>query len=124
MSDELIGKVVRERYRIDRPVGEGAMGAVYVATDMQENQPVAIKMLKEQGEQMRAAERFLREVQLLEQLVHPNVVGFIEGGFDRTLGTVFYAMEYLEGDSLARLTGRGRLPPATAMLIAREVAAG
>lgn len=123
MSDPLIGVRVRNRFTIVRPIGAGAMGAVYVASD-DDGGEVALKLLKEQSEEMRAPERFLREVKLLSQLVHPNVVGFIEGGFDPALGTVFYAMELLAGDPLSRLTSTGRLRPALALGVARQVAEG
>lgn len=123
MSDPYIGALVRERFEILHPIGEGAMGAVYVASDARGGK-VALKLLKDQDDHMRAPERFLREVRLLSQLVHPNVVQLVEAGFDPTIGTVFYAMELLSGDPLSKLTSIGRASPALALTIARQTAEG
>jgi len=123
MADPYIGALVKQRFEILQPIGQGAMGAVYVASDADGGQ-VALKLLREQDDQMRAPERFLREVRLLKQLVHPNVVQFVDAGFDPTIGTVFYAMELVSGDTLSRLTARGRVRPALALTIARQTAEG
>jgi serine/threonine protein kinase len=123
VEDPLVGTTIKGRFDVLDTIGEGAMGSVYVASDRRGGK-VALKLLKEQDDKMRAPERFLREVKLLSQLVHPNVVQFVEGGFDPAIGTVFYAMEFLSGDPLSALTSIGRASPALALTVARQTAEG
>ncbi|NUO51157.1 MAG: protein kinase, partial [Polyangiaceae bacterium] len=100
------GTLVHERFRIAALVGEGGMGAVYRAVDEATGETVAVKVLKNTlGAQ--AAERFLREAQVLAGLDHPGIVRFKHVGTLDT-GGAFLVMEWLEGEDLAqRLAGRG-----------------
>lgn len=85
------------RYRLERILGAGAMGVVYLADDLALNRRVALKMLRRQDEQ--ASERLMREAQALARVSHPNVIVVYEvGAFD---DQIFMAMEYVQGESLS-----------------------
>jgi tetratricopeptide (TPR) repeat protein/predicted Ser/Thr protein kinase len=88
------------RYQIQRRIGRGGMGVVFVAHDPRLDRNVAIKLVS--GRPMTNAQklrsRLLREAQILAKLRHPNVVGVYDSGEHED--EVFLAMEYVEGDSL------------------------
>lgn len=91
------------RYRILRPLGQGAMGVVYLAEDPLLKRNLAIKVVKAVGEARDLAmERFRREAEISAKLNHPNVVTIYDVGEEPELGP-FLAMEYVEGASLSRL---------------------
>jgi serine/threonine-protein kinase len=94
---------------IEKEVGSGAMGTVYRAQYKDLKRPVAIKvMIPGTGSSQTAQARFQREAEILKQLRHPNIVRLIAVG--RFNKSQFYAMEFIEGESLdRRLIRRGRL---------------
>jgi serine/threonine-protein kinase len=104
----LIGKQLGP-FAIDKELGSGAMGAVYRAKYVKTGAFVAIKVMAPgvgAGEQAMA--RFEREAAILKQLKHPNIVRLFATG--RFHGQPFYAMEYIEGESLDHsMARRGRL---------------
>ena len=107
------------RYRIERPLGRGAMGTVYLAHDPQAARPVALKTLAlasefEGSELVQARERFFREAALAGRLQHPDIVAIFGAGEAR--GLAFIAMEYVSGHDLFRYTQPGRLLPASQVL--------
>src|SRR4051794_19318536 len=112
------------RYRIERVLGEGGMGCVYLARDLQLERPVALKVLDERyARDSEFRERFLREARLAARLSHPNVVRV----YDTSAGDErpFIVMEYVDGWTLAdELRRRERLAPAEAIGIVRQVCAG
>jgi hypothetical protein len=97
---------------IDRELGRGGMGCVYLAhRDDGDGPPqAAIKVLvAELAADPGFGQRFQREIAVLRQLDHPNIVRFLESGLHD--GRSFYAMEYVEGPSFETLRERrGRLP--------------
>ncbi len=97
------------RFKIDRLIGRGGMGMVYLAEDLVASQMVVVKLLAPHLlEDRTAVARFEEEGQRLRQLVHPNIVQLIECGHDGSQG--YIAMEYLDGEPLRRfLKRRGRL---------------
>ena len=109
-------------YSLQRELGRGGMGVVYLARDVQLDRDVAIKVLPTHlASDPAARDRFLREARMAAGLSHPNIVPIHRvseaGGF------VFFVMSYVEGETLGdRLRTRGPLPPADAMRILREVA--
>ncbi|HEX7843891.1 MAG TPA: protein kinase, partial [Kofleriaceae bacterium] len=115
-------EVVANRYRLDRMLGAGASGRVFLATDEVAGRSVAIKMFFAAGARGGAAyERFVREAKLASTLRHPSLVEVYDVSVERG----FLVMEYLPGGSLAqRLAGGGRLTPVQGRRMALDVIAG
>ena len=99
-------------YRIVRKLGEGGMGVVYAAEDERLHREVAIKTIRDAGDDT-TRERFLREARAAACLSHPNVCQLFDIGDDGD-GRPFLVMELLEGESLADRLRRGALPLAEA----------
>jgi len=118
------GEVVAERYRIVGLLGRGGMGEVYRADDLRLGAAVALKFLPREVERdPRALERFHAEVRTARQVSHPHVCRVYDIG--DVAGRQFLSMEYVDGEDLATLLRRiGRLPPAKAVEIARQLCAG
>jgi serine/threonine-protein kinase len=100
----LVGKTLGP-YTVDKEIGSGAMGTVYRAKHKETGERVAVKLMSPAlgtGDQARA--RFLRELEILKQLNHPNIVRYKGSG--RYHGAPFFIMEFVEGDSLDRVMAR------------------
>src|SRR6202022_730476 len=105
-------------------LGRGAMGVTYEAFDVDLRCPGALKVISERylGDES-ARLRFLREARAAASVRHPNVASVFHLG--RTGENYFYAMEFVEGETLDRLIRRsGRLEASMALEIAREAVAG
>jgi serine/threonine protein kinase len=89
-------------YTIVRKIGEGGMGVVYEARHDHLERPAALKVLSSWLTTELGRQRFEREVQACAQLTHPNTVEIYDYG-EHEDGTLFYAMEYLDGFDLRRL---------------------
>src|SRR5689334_13179822 len=101
---ELTGEVLDEKYRIERELGKGGMGAVYLATHLGTGRPVAVKVITPQFMMNdEFVERFRREAKAAGRLHHPNVVNVTDFGFARIDGQriAYLVMEYLDGCTLA-----------------------
>jgi serine/threonine protein kinase len=106
-------------YRIERLIGRGAMGAVYLATDPRNDAPVALKTLAlaqefDDAEHDSARARFLQEAAAASRLQHPDIVTLYGAGEDR--GIAYLAMEALAGADLSRYTRPSRLLPEPVVL--------
>jgi pSer/pThr/pTyr-binding forkhead associated (FHA) protein len=89
-------------YQIERELGRGGMGVVYLAVRLADGSPVALKTIKPAvAESSVEVQRFLREADILRQLAHPNIVQFLAVG--NAVGMLFFAMDYVEGIDAARL---------------------
>jgi serine/threonine-protein kinase len=114
------------RYEIERELGKGAMGVVYLGRDPKINRVVAIKAipLAEEFEEEDLAEaraRFFREAEMAGRLNHPAIVTVYDAGEDN--GLAYIAMEYLRGHHLSTNTDPQQLlPPKTVMLLVARVA--
>jgi pSer/pThr/pTyr-binding forkhead associated (FHA) protein len=112
-------------YEIERLLGKGGMGAVYLARRPGGGEPVALKVLlpKMQVDEV-AQEIFIREIEVTRALRHPNVVGLLD--FGRHEGRFYFALEYCPGGSVEALRERlgGRVPLATTLRIAVDALAG
>lgn len=112
------------RYELLRPLGRKAMGEVWVAWHQGLRQEVALKILPilPSGEREGAVARFEREVAATTKLRHPNTVRVYDFGLTPD-GFLYYAMELLEGETLAELVVReGPLPIARALELLRQAA--
>jgi eukaryotic-like serine/threonine-protein kinase len=109
-------------YSLQRELGRGGMGVVYLARDVQLDRDVAIKVLPTHlARTAEARERFLREARTAAGLSHPHIVPIHRVG--ETHGFVFFVMSYVEGETLGeRLRTRGPLAPVDASRVLREVA--
>jgi serine/threonine protein kinase len=110
----LIGEVLDGKYRIEKQLGEGGMGAVYFATHLGTERPVAVKVIAPQFMQHdEFVERFRREARAAGRLRHPNVVDVTDFGF-ALVGkdqVAYLVMEYLDGFTLdAILAEESSLP--------------
>ena len=116
------GDVIADRFTIERLAGSGGMGAVYLAVDRVTGGPAAVKVLwghvLDQPEQ---AERFGREAEVLQELRHPGVVGYIAHGASPG-GEPWLAIEWIEGESLAQRLRRKGLTVSESVALARQVA--
>ncbi len=123
MDAELVaGMVVAERFRLERELGKGGMGAVWAATHMITNKMVALKFMHVKSVEMTA--RFVREAQTASAVRHPNVVE-IHDVIPLPDGTPLMVMEMLSGEALAdKLAREGRLSPIdTAQIMAPVISA-
>jgi serine/threonine-protein kinase len=122
--DPLLGASVGH-YTIDKLLGEGGMGRVYLAhhTNLP-NKRYAFKVLlgdHSASTMMRA--RFTREAERASQLDHPNVVKVVDFG-QTTHGLLYIVMDYVEGASLVSLIGDAPMPPAQVISLARDICKG
>ena len=112
--ERYVGQVLDEKYRLERLLGQGGMGAVFLATHLGTDRYVALKLIAPQFMQNQEfVERFKREARAAGRLRHPNVVDVTDFGFsgnepDRV---AYLVMEYLDGCTLSDvLIEENRLP--------------
>jgi eukaryotic-like serine/threonine-protein kinase len=110
------------RYSIERELGRGGMGVVYLAREVRLDRPVALKLLPPSlAGRPELRERFLREARTAAKLSHPNIIPIY--AVDEVSEYVFFAMAYVEGETLTeRVRSRGPLAPTDAARLLREVA--
>jgi serine/threonine-protein kinase len=109
VPDPLLGATIADRYRVIRKLGEGGMGAVYLAMHMVLEKQVALKMLH--GEFARKpdlVERFMQEAKAASRIRHENVIDISDFGATPD-GLVFFAMELLKGHDLHEEVARAKL---------------
>jgi serine/threonine protein kinase len=117
-----LGTIIAERYRLDRFLGAGGMGAVYEAVDGA-GRRVAVKVLLEsvRGASQEAIERFRREAAVTQGLQTPHIVPALDAGFDPMRGYPFMVMPLMVGMDLDTLIERtGPLHPTVAARIIRQ----
>jgi len=118
------GTVIRGKYRIERLLGRGGMGAVYLAEHLLLGRLRALKFISsELSQDPDLLKRFRREALAASELHHPNVVQVLD--LDQAEdGAPFIAMEYIEGEDLCHLLDHGPLPVERALALARGIALG
>jgi len=118
---DTLNEALAGRYRIERELGEGGMATVYLADDLRHGRKVALKVLKPDLAAAVGATRFLSEIRTTAKLQHPHIVPLFDSG--EAGGFLFYAMPWIEGESLRqRLDRLGPLPVDEAIRVAAEVA--
>lgn len=99
----LIGQVIDGKYRLNKILGVGGMGAVYNATRLHIGDEVAVKILHpESHAEPTSSERFRREAQMAARLKHPNAVGIYDFGVTAN-GLIYLVMELVNGSSLRQI---------------------
>jgi serine/threonine-protein kinase len=113
---------VAGRYSLERELGRGGMGIVYLAREVALDRLIAIKLLPPAlAREPALRERFLREARTAAQLSQPNIVPI--HAVDEAKGFVFFVMAYIEGETLGdRVRAKGPFPPDEAARILREIA--
>src|ERR1700730_9895663 len=102
-------------YQITGKLGEGGMGVVYHAQDTRLNRAVALKMIRDSGDDENLRKRFLREAQSAARVSHPSICRLYDIGEED--GHPFLVMELLEGESLACRLARGPIELAEAVQV-------
>jgi serine/threonine-protein kinase len=125
MPDPLIGQLLADRYRIQRILGEGGMGRVYLAEHERMGRLSALKVMSpSQASTPEAISRFNREAANASRIHQPNVAAIYDFG-ETPEGVLYLAMEYVEGETLtALIRGNGPLAPARAAELAGQIADG
>ncbi len=117
MKPLVAGAVLGQRYELLAPIGSGAMGTVFEATDRSTSTEVAVKLLDaadDRDEAQRRA-RFLREAEVCESLRHPNLVAVLDHGIDHDTELPYLVMPRLHGEDLGQVLARvGALAPEVA----------
>lgn len=114
LDDEPARMLTIGRYEVEKPIGKGAMGLVYLARDTKINRVVAIKTMAlsqefEESELAEVKERFFREAETAGRLSHPNIVTMYDAGEEN--GLAYIVMELLKGGDLVPFTKPGQLLP-------------
>ncbi|MGF1466130.1 MAG: protein kinase [Sandaracinaceae bacterium] len=124
MDDPRIGAVLKGRYEIEAPLGEGGMAVVYRARNTLVERPVAVKVMNSnlKGDEA-LRERFRREAKNAAAVAHPNIVDIHDYG-EMDDGTPFLVMELLEGETLNKVIDRGPIPPMRVVTLGVQVARG
>jgi serine/threonine-protein kinase len=117
----LVGKVLSERYRIEAVLGEGGMGAVYLAEHVLMHKRLAVKVLHPEMTRMpEIVARFEREAMAAAHIEHPNVAAATDFGKLED-GAFFLVLEYVEGTNLRDLIAKGPLGVERALHIAYQI---
>lgn len=120
--DPLLNQVLEERYLVERLIGEGAMGRVYLASHVHMHKHVAIKVLhRELSTIPEYLQRFEREAQAAAHIEHPHVAGATDFG-KLPDGSVYLVLEYVEGRPLSELISEGPLELARVLDLGAQVA--
>ena len=122
-GDQMVDKVIKGKFKIIRKLGQGGMGAVYLAEQVGIGHQVALKFLKSEfSSDAEIARRFLNEAKSYARVAHPNAVALHDFGQDDE-GNLYIAMEYCEGIDLKKVIAeQGRLPLIEAVEIVLQVA--
>ncbi|MCA9605764.1 MAG: serine/threonine protein kinase [Myxococcales bacterium] len=122
-EDPLLGLVIDGRYRIEKQIGEGGMGVVYMATHTVLQKKLALKVLRgDSSKDAEVVQRFMQEAQAATSIGHQNIIDISDFG-RLPDGAVYFVMEYLEGTSLSEMIATGgSVPIQTAVHVIRQIA--
>lgn len=117
-----VPQFIAGRFRIEREIGTGGMGTVYLATHLGLERPVAVKIIKREfASDSDVADRFLREARTMAKLRHPHAAMIFDAG-SLPDGRHFIIMELVEGETLSQaLTREGRFSPDRAVQISTQI---
>lgn len=112
--------VLPPRYQLERELGHGGMAIVYLCRDIESGERVAVKILRPEYADAVAAERFLREVELVSKLDHPFIPKLVDTGL--TAERPFYVMTFVDGEPLRKvIQQRRQVPVDETVSIARAI---
>jgi TolB-like protein len=112
---------LKDRYDVERELGQGGMATVFLARDVKHGRQVAIKVLHDDIGMALGADRFKREIQIATSLSHPHILQLFDSG--EADGKLYYVMPFVEGESLRDRINREKiLPIEDALEITQEVA--
>ena len=121
-----LGRALTGKYILEDQIGKGGMARVFRARDLRHDRPVAIKVLHPELASDISTDRFSREIRIVSNLTHPNIVGLIDSGFATSADgeqLPYFVMHYIEGESLRQKMRReGPMAVDEAVQIACEVA--
>jgi len=121
-TDPLVGRLIDDRWRIQRKFSEGGMGSIYLASQKSVDRQVAIKTLRPQlSDNDEFTERFFREARVTTTINHPHCVTIHDFGQTEN-GTLYLVMEYLEGEPLADRMQRGAMELLETLTIGKQIA--
>jgi predicted Ser/Thr protein kinase len=117
-----VPQLIAGRFRIEREIGTGGMGTVYLATHLDLERPVAVKIIRpEFAADADVSDRFLREARTMAKLRHPNAAMIFDAG-NLPDGRYFIVMEFVEGETLSQALARqGRFSFTHAIEIATQI---
>ena len=117
-----VPQFIAGRFRIEREIGTGGMGTVYLATHLDLERPVAVKIIRREfASDADVADRFLREARTMAKLRHPNAAMIFDAG-NLPDGRHFIVMEFVEGETLSQALAReGRFSFTQAVSIATQI---
>ncbi|QSP96518.1 protein kinase [Marinobacter salinisoli] len=118
MPQQSVSRPTLGRYEIEREIGRGAMGVVYLGTDPKIARTVAIKTLSyeafDEGQLQELKARFFREAEAAGRLSHPDIVTVYDVGEEADLA--YIAMDYVQGRPLSEFARKGKLLPLSTVL--------
>jgi serine/threonine-protein kinase len=121
-EDPLIGRALDGRWIVEEKLGEGGMGSVYKGHQRSVNRTVAIKTLRPQlVDSEEFVDRFFREAQIAGNISHPHCVTILDYG-ESDDGTLFLAMEFLDGEALTDRLEAGSMPVKQVIEVGIQVA--
>ena len=120
--EAFLGKTLKGKYRIDRVLGQGAMGVVFGGTQLGLDKPVAVKMMRPDSfHSVDSLDRFRREATVVSKLNHPGIAQVLDFGIEEE--TPFLVMEFVDGKELTDvMETEGPMPPARAVAVIRQLA--
>jgi serine/threonine-protein kinase len=120
-TPDAVQRALAGRYSIDRELGRGGMGVVYLAREVRLDRLVAIKLLPPDRATPELRERFLREARTAARLSHPNIIPI--HAVEETAAFTYFVMGFVDGETLTqRVRARGPLGASEGVRVLREVA--
>jgi putative ABC transport system permease protein len=113
---------IADRYLIDKEIGQGGMGTVYLARDVRHNRTVAIKVISPEAVSGIGIPQFLKETRYVARLQHPHILPLYDSG--EAAGCPFYVTPFIADGSLRDRLNRGSVPLDAVLRIADDVAQG
>jgi serine/threonine protein kinase len=123
VSGDLVGRTINKRFRLTRKLGQGGMGTVYEADDLNLGMRAAVKLMNPAlSRDVDLSRRFMSEARTYAHIAHPGAVTLHDFGQDED-GTLYIAMEFVDGQTLkSLLDDRRRLPVDESVDIALQIA--